>query len=60
MKLRQFVIFLIIQLLSQDRFISIYQDMLANNELDDAGMMLANFYNELLNQSFEAESFNSK
>ena len=47
MKLRQFVIFLIIQLLSQDRFISIYQDMLANNELDDAGMMLANFYNEL-------------
>ena len=60
MKLRQFVIFLIIQLLSQDRFISIYQDMLANNELDDAGMMLANFYNQLLNQSFEAESFNSK
>ena len=60
MELRQFVIFLIIQLLSQDRFISIYQDMLANNELDDAGMMLANFYNELLNQSFEAESFNSK
>ena len=60
MKLRQFVIFLIIQLLSQDRFTSIYQDMLANNELDDAGMMLANFYNELLNQSFEAESFNSK